>query len=486
MNASSAVLLNWLLFFPFVAAVVIAAFPRILRLLPAQERSLALGAPGATAVATVLLSLGVAGAMGAAIAREGYVYADYLWTPAFFQLRLRLDALGFYALLAILAALLPTAVWASATGARDHLRWAGFAGALGAFTGVVLAADLVVLYIFWELSALALWVALAPPFAPGKRFLAWSHAGGLCVLVAVLLVAGMTLDTHIYSAGPGLLMQRLSWVKWVGLLLLVGLAFKLGLAPAHSWLRDLTHAGSGIWGVALPGVGLVTAGYGAIRLVSYILPSYAAAALAWLPALLGLITVVYAGMRALLADDPATGVSFLLAAAAGQVAFALGVGMRGASAGLTGAIALLLPLALGASLLGAGGAGGLGAATWRDLRGRFRSAPAQGTALLAGVWTLAGAPPLAGFWAQRAVVAAARHEGVGLSALALIAPILFAAYGVRAATIGFARDGGSPGREPRWRGWWVFGVVLLSAALGMAPGLWMPYVLKITQSLTGG
>lgn len=479
-------MLNWLLLFPFIAAAVIAAFPRIVRLLPAHERGSAFAAPAATAVTTVALSLAICAAAGGTVLRANGAFADYLWTPDFFQFRLRLDALGLYCLLAILGALLLTALWATGAGVRDHVRWAGFAATAGAFTGIVLAADLVLLYMCWELSALTLWVALSPQPTSGKRYLTWNYGGGLCILIAILLVAGFSSDTHIYTAGAGLLIKRLSVLKWLGVVLVLGLAVKLALVPAHVWLRRLVHSGRGAWDIALLGIALLVAGYGAMRLVFYLLPGYVAQNVAWVPICLGGVTAVGAGVGALLAREVRASASYVLAAAAGQIALAIGVGMRGQADGLSGAMALIAALALAALLLGAGIGADSGTLTWRDMRGRFRVAPARGAALLAGAWTLAGLPPLAGFWGQRALITASWEVAPVLGLLALLAPVFILAYGVRAAATGFAGMPPTADHERAWQRWWTLGTILASLVLGSAPHLWVPYVLDIARSLTGG
>ena len=493
MSAPDSILLNWLLLFPFIAAAVIAVFPRMLRFIPAHEREPALAAPAATGITAVGLSLLVCAATGAVISRAkgGYVFVDYLWTPDFFQFRLRLDALGLYALIAVMAALTLSALWAAMAGVRDHVRWAALAAAAGAFTGVILAADLVLLYIFWELAALALWAALAPPPAAGRRFLTWSHTGGLCLLVAFLGVAVVSRDTHIYTAGAGLLVPPLSSVKWIGLLLAIGLGFRLALAPVHFWLPGLCHATAGKWNLALLGTGILVAGYAAARLIFYLLPSYTAAAVAWLPITMGLATVAYAGARALLVDDICAGASHLLAAVGGQIALGIGLGMRGRPEGLAGAMALLAPLAVAAPLLAAGA--GDAARRWSERPGGFATSPA-GVAMIAAAWTLSGLPPLAGFWGQRAIAAAAWQAGsIGALLGALIAPALILAYGVKVAVTGLAgrrRPGAAPRAErepePAWLWWWVIGAAAVSLALGLSSSAWGAQMLRMARALVGG
>jgi formate hydrogenlyase subunit 3/multisubunit Na+/H+ antiporter MnhD subunit len=477
LSARDGILLNWLLLFPFVAAAMIALFPRVLRYIPPHEHEQARSAPGATAITALGLSLAVCAAAGVVISRGGDAVADYLWTPDFFQLRLRLDSMGAYAALSIMAGLMLTALWAAGEGLRDYVRWAGMMAAAGAFMGMVLAADLVLLYVFWEMAALGLWVALAPLLGPGKRYLTWSHSGGLCILVGMLWVAVLSRDTSIYSAGTGLLIHRLSSVKWVGLILVLGLGVKLALTPLHWWLPGLCPHGSR-WNLALSGMGIIAAAYAAARLIFYLLPGYAAAAVAWLPATLGLATVAYAGARALLSDDPCKGASHVLAVAAGQVAFGIGLGMHGQRGGLAGSLALLAPLALAAPLLAAAMGGDPGAV---GVRGRS-------AAMIVAVWTLSGLPPLAGFWGQRTIAAAAWQAGsVAALAAALIAPALLIGYSVKV-VVATARnrraETAAPTRARFW--WWVGGIAVISLALGAGSGLWTRVLLTIARKLVGG
>ena len=487
MSAIPSILLNWLLLFPFIAAAVIAAFPRALRFIPEHERESARAAPAATAIAAITVSLAVCAAAGVFIARHGPATVDYLWTPDFFQFRLRLDALGLYALMAVLGALLATAVWAAIEGLRDHVRWAALVATAGAFTGVALAADVVLLYMFWELSALAVWAAIGPPPDAGKRYLTWSHAGGLCMLVAVLVVAIIAHDTHIYTAGSGLLVQRLSAVKWIGLLLIAGLAVRLALAPLHFWLPGLCSPAYGRWNSALLGSGIVIAGYTAVRLIFYLLPGYAAAAVAWLPITLGLITAAYAGARALLADDVCCGTTHLLAAAGGQIAVGIGLGMQTRPDAIAGAMALLVPLALAVPLLAAGAGGHAARSTWRARQGQFAAAPARGAAIVVAAWTLCGLPPLAGYWGQHAVATASWNAGhLAVLLAGLIAPALMMAYGIKIAVIGFMRTARPPveaGQNGLW--WWVAAITAISLFLGIAPNLWFGHLVDLARTLSG-
>jgi len=516
LRAPDSILLNWLLLFPFIAGAMIALFPRLLRYIPPGERDSALSAPGATAITALGLSLAVCAATGVVISRGGDAFADYLWTPDFFQFRLRLDPLGVYAALSITAGLMITALWAASEGRcaagprlvgvppRDYVRWAGLMAVAGALTGVVLAADLVLLYVFWELAALALWVALAPPLAAGRRYLAWSHGGGLCILVGILWVTVLSRDTGIYTAGTGLLIHRLSSVKWIGLALICGLGVKLALAPLHWWLPGLCPHGSR-WNLALLGIGIVAAGYGAARLVFYILPGYAAAALAWLPTTLGLVTVAYAGARALLSDDMCKAASHVLAIAAGQIAFGIGLGMHGHRGGLAGALALLAPLAIASPLLAAAMVSRpdtapaearasseprIEAASGGRSRGggAYRSALPRSAAMIAAVWTLSGLPPLGGFWGQRAIAAASWQAGsVAALLAALIAPALLVAYGVKVLMATSTRPGPRSVEGARGRlWWWMGGVVAISLALGVGSEVWTRPLLMIARRLIGG
>lgn len=481
------ILLNWLLLFPFIAAALIAVFPRILRFVPPDERESVGAAPAATAIICVVLSLVACAALGALVVRRGDAFADYFWTPDFFQFRLRLDRFGLFALLALLGSLTFSALSAAAEGQRDHVRWAAFTTAAAAFIGVILAADLVLLYLFWEVAALALWVALGPPHGVGRRFLVWYHAGGVCLLLGILWAAILSRETHLYTIGSGLLVHRLSSIKWVGFVLAGGLGLRLAVAPVHLWLPDLTCGSHGKWRLALAGAAVLVAGYAAARLLFFILPSYVAVAVAWLPTVMGLVTVAYAGARAVLADDMCDAASHVLIAFAGQIMLGIGLGMRGRPDALAGAIGLLVPLALGAPLLAAGVAGDGAVRVWRDLRTQG-AARVRLIATAAAACTFAGLPPLAGFAGQRAVAEAAWHVGsVPLLLAALIAPALILAHGAKAVIMGI----GSPARAPRangerWRWWWTAAATLVSLVLGLGSSLWWPYLLSLARGMIEG
>jgi formate hydrogenlyase subunit 3/multisubunit Na+/H+ antiporter MnhD subunit len=221
-------------------------------------------------------------------------------------------------------------------------------------------------------------------------------------------------------------------------------------------LPDLSCNSHGKWRLALLGAALLVAAYAAARLLLFVLPSYAAAAVAWLPTVMGLVTVAYAGGRALLADDVRDGASHVLMATAGQIMLGIGLGMQGRPQALAGALGLLVPLAIGAPLLAAGIAGDPAIRVWSDLRAQ-RAARARIIATIAAAWTLAGLPPLAGFAAQRAVAEAAWHAGsVPLLLAALIAPALILAHGARAIVRGVpSHSRPTQVNGQRWQWWWV-------------------------------
>ncbi len=294
----------------------------------------------------------------------------------------------------------------------------------GAMWGLVLSADLLLLYVFWELTTVFSYLLIG--FDPAKRSARTAAAqalmvttlGGLAMLVGILLlrIEAGTLDiATLLAAAPSGPATTVAVA-----LLLLGAVTKSAMVPFHFWLPGAMAAPTPV-SAYLHAAAMVKAG---VFLVALLAPAYAAVP-GWRLATLtlGTATMVVGGWRALRQNDIKLVLAYGTVSQLGFLLLAAGIGTRSAA---LAAVAMLLAHALfKASLFLVVGIVDheTGTRDLRELSGVGRALPVvAGIALVAGA-SMAGLPPLFGFVAKEAVLAAlvdvaAEGDGTGLSALA--------------------------------------------------------------------
>ncbi len=316
-----------------------------------------------------------------------------------------------FALFAKAAVLLAAAVAVATTDwtAEDSPAVAVAMPLLGAF-GVMVAAsasDLVGLWAGLELAGAAGIVAISlrrPDLGLGL-IVAGGVASGL-FLIGLAYVYATVGSADLSSMRPFLLYTppTVPFVLPV-VILLGGLAVRAGLAPFH--MARFTAVGGGgsplgsglVLGVAALGVGVV-----AIKLAAALIPvpdSYGP-----FLSVLGAGTIVGGGAAALAARSPRARIAYLATGQVGWVAAGLASHYR---AGLAASLFLLGAFAIAATsapaLLGRWEGGDAGLAGLGVLR------PYRAAGLALAMLSLAGAPPLAGFFGEMAVAASLAQGG---------------------------------------------------------------------------
>src|SRR5919112_5542860 len=341
-----------------------------------------------------------------------------------------------------------------------------FVAFAGAMLGLVLADDLLLLYVFWELTTVFSYLLIGHDptkragRAAGLQALIVTTFGGLAMLVGILLVgtqAGTYRITELLADPP-----TGAAVTVAVLLMLLGAISKSALFPFHFWLPAAMAAPTPV-SAYLHAAAMVKAG---VYLVALLAPGFAGVP-GWRGLLLslGLFTMLLGGWRSLRQYV----IKLLLAyGTVSQLGFLLVVVSVGTRAAALAGLAMLVAHALfKATLFMVVGIVDHQVGT-RDLRllsGVGRSAPVlAASALLAGA-SMAGLPPLAGFVAKESVFGAllgvARDgDGTGLAGAAgwvvvvgvVAGSALTAAYTARFLWGAFATKAGvarsDPGRIP--------------------------------------
>jgi NADH-quinone oxidoreductase subunit M len=164
-------------------------------------------------------------------------------------------------------------------------------------TGVFLAQDLFLFYIFWEFSLvpmyflIGIWGGPRRTYAAVKFFL-YTMAGSILMLLAILWLG-------IYQGSfqvPTLLAKTgsipLNIQIWLFLAFAAAFAIKVPMWPLHSWLPDAHVEAPTAGSVILAGVMLKMGTYGFLRFNLPLFPQAAVKAAPWM-ALLAVIGIIY-------------------------------------------------------------------------------------------------------------------------------------------------------------------------------------------------
>src|SRR6056297_996414 len=194
------------------------------------------------------------------------------------RLALEADALG------VLFALLASLLWIFTSfyavgymrGLDEHAQtrfFASFAASLSAAVGIAFAANLVTIFLFYELLSVATYPLVAhdedgEARAAGRKYLTYTFfGGGVLVLAGTVLVFVLADTTTFGATAQALGNADPTLAKAAFALLAAGFGVKAGLMPLHSWLPDAMVAPTPVSGL-LHAVAVVKSGvFGIARLV---------------------------------------------------------------------------------------------------------------------------------------------------------------------------------------------------------------------------
>ncbi|GGN86741.1 cation:proton antiporter [Haloarcula pellucida] len=194
------------------------------------------------------------------------------------QLALRADPLG------ILFAALASLLWIVTSfysigymrGLDEHAQtryFASFAASLASAVGVAFSANLLTLFVFYELLTVSTYPLVThdetdEARAAGRKYLAYTFGGGVAVLGGTVLVFFLTGTTAFTPGGiEALATADPTLARAAFALLAAGFGVKAALMPVHSWLPDAMVAPTPVSGL-LHAVAVVKSGvFGIARVV---------------------------------------------------------------------------------------------------------------------------------------------------------------------------------------------------------------------------
>ncbi len=365
------------------------------------------------------------------------------WIPGLgLQIAFELDTLSWFMALIVGAIGAVVLVYCSSYFSASAGGLGRFGGVLvafaGAMLGLVVADDMLLMFVFWELTTVFSYLLIGH-YADRKasrraamQAIVITTFGGLAMLVGVIILGDATGShriSHLLADPP-----RGTAVTVAAVLILVGAVTKSALIPLHFWLPAAMAAPTPV-SAYLHAAAMVKAG---VYLVARFAPAFAELT-AWRAIIisLGLGSLLLGGYRALRQNDLKLVLAFGTVSQLGLLIFLVGLGTQAAAlAGLAmiGAhamfkAALFLVVGIVDSATGT-----------RDLRrlsGVGRTLPITATAAALATASMIGLPPFAGYVAKEAALEAVLHDdlpgtlGVVVVIGVALGSALTVAYGLR-------------------------------------------------------
>jgi NADH-quinone oxidoreductase subunit M len=429
------VLLTATVFLPLAAAVVVL-------LLPARWATrLATAATAATLVLGVMLWVRLPDDAGFVAGFGSEV--DLRWIPTVDAgYHVGVDGLSVALIVMTTVLFLATAVWSWRQEVRPRSWVALFLFLETASLGTFAALDLILFFVFFDLTIVAMYFIIAGWGHGAARssallFFLYTFLGSLAMLVGFIVVfAGSTPRTfdivELVRQQP--LDDRPGAAAIALLLIGIGLAVKTPTVPFHTWLppahTDAPAEGSAV----LAGVLLKLGTYGFVRIAMPILPE-AWQRWAWVVVVVGVVSVVWGALVALAQRDVKRMIAYTSVNHMGYVLLGLG------AAGLVSAPAAARELATTGAVLQMVSHGLLTGALFlltgylwdrgRDYRfdrwgGLAHNAPRFSVLLVVAALGSLGLPGLSGFLAEFHVFAGA-YQGAPVAVLVYVTGVLVTA-----------------------------------------------------------
>ena len=364
----------------------------------------------------------------------------------------------------------------------------------GAIMGVFTSLNLILFYIFWEIVLIPMFFFIGVWGGPRRKyaalkFIIFTFAGSTIMLLGFLyLYLGMPTPTFDIPYLAGKIPLALQYIPLVTSF--IGFAVKLPLVRFHTWLPDAHVEAPSPISVLLAGVLLKMGGYGFLRISLGLFPN-ASAQYAWVFLALGLFSMFYGAVAAVLQKDLKKMIAFTSINHMGFVLFgAYATLISGNLLGIQGAIFQMFAhaLAVGSLFMLSGYIQHqAGTREISLLKGLGSSMPRTAAVLVLGSAAAMGLPPFSSFLAEFMVIAAGISASA-FTAISVLVPVITAGYflWMIKRTVLSAPEGGHGVHDMAWSDVAAFAVYLVPLViLIIASYLILGPALPVAQFLKG-
>jgi NADH-quinone oxidoreductase subunit L len=277
---------------------------------------------------------------------------------------------------------------------------------IGAMAGLVLTSNLLLVFVFWEITALCSYALISfhnddpKAVAGGIKALIITQLGGIGLLAGALLLYSFfgSYDITAFLANPGKLPGGVLSLMAFGFL--IAAAAKSAQFPFQTWLPDAMEAPTPI-SALIHAATMVNAG---VYLLARFYPAFAAVP-GWKTAVVvvGMLSALLAAIMALVATDLKRVLAYSTVSQLGFMVYAIGAG------GVLASQYHLFSHSVFKALLFLGAGAVIHTVGTRDMRlmgGLGKKMPTVRNVFVIGGLALAGLPILNGFWSKELVLEA--------------------------------------------------------------------------------
>lgn len=290
-----------------------------------------------------------------------------------------------------------------------------------AMLGMVLATNLLQLFIFWELVGLCsylligFWYFKVSAREAAKKAFMTTRVGDFGLLLGMLFLYSKfgTLDFVALTTAMNTSLQNIAvggtavYITIMAFLVFMGPIGKSGQFPLHVWLPDAMEGPTPVSALIHAATMVVAGVYLVARM--YFLFDFASPEALQFIAGLGAFTAIFAASIAVVQNDIKRILAYSTLSQLGYMMFALGVGS------FSGSMFHLMTHAFFKALMFLGAGSVIHALhekqnIW-DMGGLWKKMPITGWTFLIGVLAISGMPPFAGFFSKDEILANALHNG---------------------------------------------------------------------------
>jgi multicomponent Na+:H+ antiporter subunit D len=383
--------------------------------------------------AVLLALLALAFFQGRSLIGQGPAVEQFSWFGESLNVHLVLDGFSLFMLFTI--SLVGFCISLFSINYMDHYGekatfYALFLIMLAGMNGLVLVTDLFQVYIFLEVAAVASYALVAYGLGHDEleasfKYLMLSAVASAFILLSIAIIFGLTGSLDFEGVAQGL---RVLDVKYVAGLctafFIFGFGLKAALVPFHAWLPDAHPSAPAPISAALSGLLIKVSGVYALSRI-FLNVFGLTPALSTVLMYLGVISMVVAALIALGQRDIKRMLAYSSISQIGYIV--LGIGL-GTPLGILGGLFHLLNHALAKSLLFLN-SGSIQMATGTrnldEMGGLGKRMPFTSVTTIVGSLSIAGVPPLNGFWSKLIIILALIQAGHWAFALiAILASVL--------------------------------------------------------------
>ncbi len=349
--------------------------------------------------------------------------------------------------------------------------------------GLLLVNDLFQVYLFLEVAAVASYALVAygrqhDELEAAFKYLMLSVIASAAILIAIALLFGMTGGLSFAAVAAGLkTLEAPVLVGFAAALFVLGFGLKAALVPFHAWLPDAHPSAPAPISAVLSGLLIKVSGVYALTRVFFgvfgMNRTYSLVLMG-----LGAVSIVVAALLAVGQRDMKRMLAYSSISQVGYVVLGLGLGTP---LGIAGGLFHLLNHAVAKGLLFLNSGSVQQATGTRDLEemgGLAKRMPVTATTSLIGSLSVAGVPPLGGFWSKLLIIMALIQAREGLFAvIAVLASVVTLWYYLilqRKAFFGKLNERWVAVREAPF---WMSAATIVLALLCLALGVFFSFVI---------